>query len=254
MATLLVPTAEGVALRFEIAGAGSRLAAGIVDGVILGTAVSIVGLALMIAMSFDSSGISGFVGGIFFGGVLLTVLAYHILFHVLSAGQTPGKRWVGIRVMSADGYPPSTLAIVLRALVWPLDVLVPVPAPLGLILIAATPKHQRLGDLAAGTLVMRVARSESAAEPFPRELWSTLPVRTLSLTPGLAARLGAHDLEFLRRLLTRTDLEAEERRRLFVDTARQYSDRLELGPFEDARVVLNEIYLFGREMSKTRAV
>jgi hypothetical protein len=41
---------------------------------------------------------------------------------------------------------------------------------------------------------------------------------------------------------------------LFVDTARQYSDRLELGPFNDARVVLNEIYLFGREMSKTRAV
>jgi uncharacterized RDD family membrane protein YckC len=253
MATLLVPTAEGVTLRFDVAGAGSRLSAGLIEMLLLGTGCSIVGLVLIAAMSFDTSGISRFVGGIFFGGVVLVVLGYHILFHLVWSGQTPGKRALGIRVMSADGYPPSALAIVLRAFVWPLDVLLLVPAPLGIILIAATPKHQRLGDLAAGTLVIRVPRKAADEEPSPRQSWSELPVRTLPLSTGLAARLDARDVEFLRRLLTRTDLDPEERRKLFVDAARHYAKVLDLGPFDDARVVLNEIYLFAREMLKTRA-
>ena len=155
--------------------------------------------------------------------------------------------------MSADGYPPSTLALLLRALVWPLDVFLSVPAPIGLILIAATPKHQRLGDLAAGTLVMRTPRNDAVIEPWPTESWSTLTLRTLPLTLGLSARLSSHDLEFLRRLLTRTDLDPEERRKLFIDTARHYSSLLDLGPFEDARIALKELYLFTRESARTKS-
>jgi hypothetical protein len=154
--------------------------------------------------------------------------------------------------MSADGYPPALFAIVLRALVWPLDVFLVVPAPLGLIVIAATPKHQRLGDLAAGTLVVRSPRDDGGREPWPRDTWSTLPHRTLALGPGLAARLDAGDVAFLRELIVRTDLAPEAQRKLFVDAARLYAERLELGSFEDARIVLREVYLFARETANAR--
>ena len=250
VSTLLVPTAEGVTLRFDVAGAASRLAAGLLDLTLLGAVYSILALGLMLATIFDPSGISNFVAGVLLGGAVLVAIAYHVVFHALWAGQTPGKRWLRIRVMSADGYPPSALALVLRGLVWPLDVFLFVPAPLGLIIIAATPKHQRLGDLAAGTLVVRMPREEAAPEPWPTLTWSALTTRTLPLAPGLAARLGARDLELLRELTMRTDLDPEERRKLFVDAARYYAERLELGPFDDARVVLRELYLFARETMK----
>jgi hypothetical protein len=193
------------------------------------------------------------VAGIFVGGVILVALGYQFLFHALRHGQTPGKSVLGIRVMSADGYPPSALALVLRTLVWPLDVLLFVPAPLGLIVIAATPKHQRLGDLAAGTLVVRAPRSEVMSEPWPDQSWSALPLRKLALTHGLAARLSAHDIELMRQVIVRGDLDPEERRKLFVDTARHYATVLELGSFEDAREVLKELYLFARENARTKA-
>jgi hypothetical protein len=80
-----------------------------------------------------------------------------------------------------------------------------------------------------------------------------LKLRTLPLAPGLAARLSARDLELLRELVTRTDLEPEERRKLFVDAARYYTELLELGSFDDARIVLRELYLFARETMQAKS-
>jgi uncharacterized RDD family membrane protein YckC len=251
--TLLVDTSEGVVLRHEIAGAGSRLGAALADGVFLTLGYGFALLTVLVVASFDLSGVSHFLLGVLAGGSLLIAIGYHVVFHWLWSGQTPGKRWLGLTVMSADGYPPTPLQLVLRALVWPIDVLVMLPAPVGLMAIAITEKHQRFGDIVAGTLVVRVAREQRTFEPWPGESWSTLPTRVLPLTPGLGARLSTDDLAFLRALLTRTELDSDARRRLFVETARAYSRRLELGEFDDARVVLREVYLFTREMLAARA-
>jgi uncharacterized RDD family membrane protein YckC len=253
MSTLLVDTSEGVVLRHEIAGAGSRLAAGLADGVFLALGYGFALLAVLFAASFDLSGVSHFILGVLIGGSLLVAIGYHVVFHWLWSGQTPGKRWLGLAVMSADGYPPTPFQVLVRGLVWPIDVLLSLPAPIGLMAIAITERHQRFGDVVAGTLVVRVPRERTELEPWPGESWSTLPVRALPLTPGLGARLSADDLAFLRTLLTRTELESDARRRLFIETARAYSRRLELGEFEDARVVLREVYLFTREMLAARA-
>lgn len=253
MSTLLVATSEGVLLRHEIAGAGSRLAAGLADGLLLLLAYLSVLLGVLIATRFDLSGVSGFVTGVLVGGALLVVIGYHIGFHLAWAGQTPGKRLLGLTVMSADGYPPSALQVLVRGLVWPIDVFVSLPAPIGLMAIAATERHQRFGDLVAGTLVVRLPRELAQAEPWPGQSWSGLPVRTLPLAPGLSARLASEDLAFLRALLTRGELERAAQRELFVDVARAYAQRLELGEFQDARIVLREVYLFTREMLAARA-
>ncbi len=253
MSTLLVDTSEGVVLRHDIAGAGSRLAAGLADGVFLALGYLFVLLTTLLVSSFDLSGVSGFVAGLLIGGSVLVAIGYHVLFHWLWSGQTPGKRWVGLAVMSADGYPASPFQILLRGLVWPIDVLLTLPAPIGLYAIAVTEKHQRFGDLVAGTLVVRLPRELDGLEPWPNETWSALPARVLPLTPGMGARLDAQDLALLRALLTRTELDPDERRRLFVETARAYAQRLELGGFDDARIVLREVYLFAREMLAARA-
>jgi len=253
MSTLLVPTSEGVELRHEIAGAGSRFAAGLLDGLILVGSYLAVLLAVLIPAAFDATRISSFVLGLLAGGGLIAVLAYHALFHAFRGGQTPGKRALGIRVLSADGLPPTAMQVVLRALIWPVDVLLLVPAPIGLILVAATSKHQRLGDLVAGTLVVR-APERGAGEPFGERTWSGLTHKKLALSPGAAARLGPEDRAFLRDLIQRADLEPNRQRKLFVDAAKHYSERLGLGPFEDARTVIYELYLFAREHASAPAL
>lgn len=247
MTELVTITSEGVTLRQEIADAGARLAAGIVDAVILALLFLLLVLGLVALRSADPTGVTGFFVGLVAGGVVLIVLGYHVLFHQFAGGRTPGKMLLSIRVVSADGYPPSFLALVLRALVWPVDML-PVPIlPIGLIVIALTPRRQRLGDIVAGTVVVHARERAAPHEPWPGESWSALPERTLPLSPLALARIDARDVELLRQLITRPSLDPEERRRLFVDAARHYAERLELGPFADARVVLRELYLFARE-------
>jgi uncharacterized RDD family membrane protein YckC len=245
--TLLVATSEGVPLRLHVAGVGSRLLAGLLDAAILAIGYLLVLIAILFPLAFDPTGISGFVAGLLVGGVVLLVLGYHVFFHVFFEGQTPGKRVLRIRVASADGQPARTIQFVLRALLMPIDVFVAIPVPVGLIAIAATERHQRLGDLVAGTLLVRDRRTSAAAEPFPDRTWSGLRVKTLPLTPGAAAHLAPEDREILRELLTRAELTDRARRALFVSAAKTYCARLGLGAFEDARDVIPELYLFARE-------
>lgn len=247
MTTLLVATSEGVPLRLDLAGPGSRLLAGLFDAAILAIGYLLVLLVLMFPLAFDATGVSAFVAGLLIGGSLLVALAYHVLFHLFFGGQTPGKRVLGIRVASADGQPATAIQFVLRALLMPVDALLWIPVPVGLVAMAATERHQRLGDLVAGTLLVRTRRTAPATEPLPERSWSGLQSRTLPLTPGTAAHLAPEDREVLRDLLTRTELTDRARRALFVSAARTYCARLGLGSFEDARDVIPELYLFARE-------
>ena len=247
MTTLLVETSEGVPLRLDVAGAGSRFLAGLLDVSILLIGYLLLWLAVLIPVSFDATGLSMFLVGVLLGGALLLLPAYHLFFHLLFAGQTPGKRVFGIRVASADGQPATKIQLVLRALLMLIDVFLTIPVPVGLLAIAATEKHQRLGDIVAGTLLVRVSSSKAALEPFPDRTWSGLKVKTLPLTPGTAAHLAPEDRELLRELLTRTELTDRARRQLFISAAKAYSARLGLGTFEDARELIPELYLFARE-------
>src|SRR5690349_7121952 len=103
MTSLIVETTEGVRLRREIAGAGSRLAAGLLDGLLLAAGyLLLLALALLLTMA-DPSGLSGLVIGVLAGGAVLIVIGYHVVFHLAWQGRTPGKAVLGLRVVSADG-------------------------------------------------------------------------------------------------------------------------------------------------------
>jgi len=256
VSTLLQRTPEGITLERQIASAGSRFCAASLDAVVILALYLGATFVLLALLAVDVTGFSGLLVGVLFGGIPLCLALYHLLFHLVWRGQTPGKHLLGLRVVSSDGYPATGGQHLLRSVLWPIDALLP-PMPfgvLGLGLIACTPKHQRLGDLVAGTLVVREEQEVAVPDPYPTKRWALLSQRSLVDRPGLAARLDGADYDFLRRLLARTELEPEERRRLFVRTAEFYRDRLELPPFEDARAFLGELYLFLRDAREQRAV
>ena len=249
-------TAEGVELRQELAGAGSRMLAAAIDLGILLILLWLTIFVLLLVASVDFNGAGGFLLGLVAGGWLLLCVAYFVVFERIWGGQTPGKRALRLQVRSLDGGPVGALQSILRGVFVLVDLFVIVPLPLGFLLVAATPQSQRLGDFAAGTMVVRLPREAAKAprDPWPGERWSALAQRVLPLAPALAARFTREDVACLRALLARgepaalSDLEPAARRKLYVEAAREFGGRVGVERFEDARVVLRELYLFLREM------
>ena len=255
MATIVQRTAEGLSLEHPLAGAGSRFTAALLDVLVISVLYLAGSLFLIALLAIDVTGISGVLVGILFGGIPLCIALYHLVFHIAWRGQTPGKRVLGLRVVSVDGNSASSAQHLLRSTLWPLDAFLP-PLPFGVIgisLIACTPRNQRLGDIVAGTLVVREQHEEQVSDPYPSKRWAQLEHRFLVDRPGLAARLDRADFEFLRRLLARADLRTDERRELFVRVAEHYRERLDLPPFGDARPFLGELYLYLRDAREARA-
>ena len=96
---------------------------------------------------------SGFSFFFLFVIVYLPVFCYSLLCEVFNRGQSLGKRLLNLRVVKADGSTPSLSSYLLRWLLFPIDL--PFTGGLGVIVILLTKNHQRLGDLAAGTIVIK---------------------------------------------------------------------------------------------------
>ncbi len=252
MTDLLIETSEGLTLRHEIAGGGARTAAALVD-----LSIYVVGLVLAGALVFglsvaDPTGLSRFVAGLLVGGVLGLLVLYHAGFGLLLDGRTPGKLLLGLRVVDVHGYPARGTSHVLRALFFVPEAILFVPLPLGLVLYSVSARHQRLGDLVAGTLVVRETRPHETADPYPNTRWNALTRRRLALTPATAARLSLEDLTFLRRLLGASEVASSARVALVRDAVRHYGRRLELAvphepDEEEGREILRELYVFLRD-------
>jgi uncharacterized RDD family membrane protein YckC len=131
---------------------GRRIGAALVDlGVLF-----IVFLAFGISIGDTESGDGG--GSVSLRDAeVLVFVGLSLLYYFLSeaaTGQTLGKRFLGVRVESIDGRSAGTGAIVIRTLLRVVDSL-PALYLLGLIVALLTPRRQRLGDLAARTVVTR---------------------------------------------------------------------------------------------------
>jgi uncharacterized RDD family membrane protein YckC len=254
MQTWSVRGPEALTLRQDLAGAGSRMLAGLVDLALLVLAV----LALLLALAAINRLLPGSLNdfgalaiGMVLGGMLLAPVLYGFLFEWWWDGQTPGKRLLGLRVRDLDAAEPAPGRLLVRALFRPLDMLLMVPIPIGLVLIAVLPLGQRLGDLAAGTIVVRESRRKAPkrdATGAPAR-WSELPDKVLKLEPAFAARFQPQDVAFLRALLERGERAGCElgdvaRRELYVETAREFAARVGTHEFADARRVLFELDLF----------
>lgn len=155
-----IPTPEGVELELVLAGVGSRLVATLADFVLKGVVL----LALWIVG--DALGGEGFVVALLIVGSFLVWFGYDVAFETLAAGRTPGKRAAGLRVVRLGGGPVGFLASAVRNLLRLVDSLPGIYA-VGAVCILFSRRNQRLGDLAAGTLVVRERRAPLPAAGLP---------------------------------------------------------------------------------------
>lgn len=161
----MVNTPESVGLEMELAGLGSRFLAIVIDTLVqllLLAAVVLAGvvtgwLEQGVAAEVSRAADTTWGAALLFLIVWLLFFFYFLLFELAWQGQTPGKRLMGVRVVDRSGRPAGAGALLLRNLVRLIDSL-PVGYPAGVITFIATHLGQRLGDLAAGTIVVRERR------------------------------------------------------------------------------------------------
>lgn len=202
---LTVETPEHVVLRIELAGVGSRIAAALVDG------AAILLLTILCAIAFSALGGSARWMGSWAPALLFLVWfailwGYFTLFEALGGGRTPGKRRVGIRVVMDTGHAVTLTAALVRNLIRLVDVQ-PFPTHAVALLSASFRRdNRRLGDIVAGTIVVR-DRPADLALAVPEEVDAALDAG-----PPL---LGDDEFLLLDRLVARLDeLEPDVRRRL----------------------------------------
>lgn len=141
-----IATAEGVDVDLVIAGFGSRFLAGMIDGLVF---------IVVILASAAIAGFAGVLGPAYLAVVSFGVLfAYPVIAEVLGNGRTLGKLLVGLRVVTEDGGPVGFTTSAIRNALRLVDIL-PGLYTVGAFAAVFTRRSQRLGDLAAGTLVVR---------------------------------------------------------------------------------------------------
>ena len=143
---LRITTPEGLDIDVVVAGLGSRFIALLIDVVIQTVVILALGAAFGVLGDLGAAAfaLAGFL--IFFG--------YPVLFEVMAGGRTPGKRMTGLRVVTTDAGPIGFVSSAVRSVVRLIDLL-PATYTVGMVAVLVSERNQRLGDLAAGTLVIR---------------------------------------------------------------------------------------------------
>lgn len=143
---MTLASAEGIDLDVSLAGIGSRGGALLIDLILQVLALFILGLVATLL----SDGLTAALIAVF-GFVI--VIVYPIVAEAFAGGRTIGKAVMGIAVVDLDGSPVSFMAAVIRNVVRVVDAL-PGTYLVGAIAVLATSRSQRLGDLAARTIVV----------------------------------------------------------------------------------------------------
>jgi uncharacterized RDD family membrane protein YckC len=214
---LEIRTAENVGVGYDIAGLGSRILAFLLDLVVVSLILLVMELFLIALLPDGGAG----AGLISVGVAFFSITGYFVIAEATSAGRTPGKRALSLRVVRGDGGAPGAPEAVVRTLVRYVDLLFGI----GLFFMFFDVRYRRLGDFAAGTVVVRERRAQ-ALPPPP----TALLLRTPDAGPaidGLDA-LGAREAGALRTFLTRPGLSPEQRTRIAAQLAARLLDRLGL--------------------------
>lgn len=155
-----IPTPDRIHLEFELAGLGSRALAFMIDCVLIVSGLVLLAFVLVVAGLLAAAdpatlAASAWAVALFFIVLFLGMWGYFLLFEALDHGRTPGKRLAGIRVIRDDGFPIGWREAALRNLVRAADMIPPPACLVGSLMIAISKNGSRLGDLVAGTMVVR---------------------------------------------------------------------------------------------------
>lgn len=154
-----IETPEQIDMSLELAGAGSRFVARAIDWLVQAAGLVVAALMAFFVMVPATFVAEGKVASFVFLAALVILtfvcwVGYDIYCELRHNGQTLGKRVAGLRVIREGGAPVDFRSSCIRNLLWIADYL-PVFYLLGGLLVTFSSRHQRLGDMAAGTLVVR---------------------------------------------------------------------------------------------------
>lgn len=150
MAESTIITGQFVRINQTPASIGERLMARLVDYLFI--LIYVLGFTVLLSrLHFNTY--SNFSRIFILVVIYLPILCYSLLCEVFNRGQSIGKRLMNIRVVKVDGSTPSLGSYLLRWLLFSIDMLL--SGGLGILFILLSKNHQRLGDLAAGTMVIK---------------------------------------------------------------------------------------------------
>ncbi len=141
-----INTTQNVSLQYPLAGVGTRIGAFLIDYLII-MAVLIFSILILGSLRITSMW--------FFILIALFTFSYFLISEILMNGQTIGKRAVHIKVVKLDGSKPSIGAYILRWILLPIDTQL-FSGAIAIVSIVITENGQRLGDILAGTTVVKL--------------------------------------------------------------------------------------------------
>jgi uncharacterized RDD family membrane protein YckC len=255
--TLQVNTPENVVFGYQIAGIGSRFLAALVDTsliLLLELVVALVMVPLVRQFGANSEETNN---RLVAWGVAISVLiafavlwTYYIFFELIWNGQSPGKRWVGLRVMRSDGTPVTLLESLVRNLLRLVDFL-PFAYGIGVVTMFLDHQGRRLGDLAAGVLVVFDRKSTSIQDLMPQsvDIQGVVAFQNVPIE-----KLTAQELRLIEDFLRRRE-QLANRMELANRIAFRLRERLSLSPADlswpDSEEFLSRLYLTAQNSHKS---
>ena len=228
--TVDVETPELVVLSYTVAGVGSRATAAIIDyAICIAAFVAVIVAFMQFQLDFGAGGArestTGWVVAVL-GIVQFSILwLYYVLFEAFADGQTPGKRLMRLRVVKDGGLSVTFEASAIRNVVRMIDLQPAFLYAFGMVSMMANARGKRLGDLAAGTLVVK-------EDLVSRPRVQPLSTRTEASTPAvLSVLLSAAEFQLLDRFVQRRmEFDADRRAQLAIGLTQRLGGVLQLAP------------------------
>lgn len=252
-----ITTPESVTIDFQLAGPGTRFLALFMDLWIV--MVLMTGVAYLLIMFFSLFFASGLAseGSELAGAVLVSLIiltqfliffGYWFVLEAFQGGRTLGKRALGIRTVMRGGYPLTLSAALIRNLVRIVDMIPPPYFAVGLIAMSLSRDYQRLGDLAAGTIVVRDRSYRAPASGF--YFAGLTPAHVLHWD---TSAVSSGELELIRRFLARrTQLRPGARYSIGIRLAESFSRKVTGADPNLPPEVLLEGIVLERQVRSTR--
>jgi uncharacterized RDD family membrane protein YckC len=231
--TVTVDTPEGVEITLHVAGPIVRAMAWLIDFALRAVIYVVIMILSMVSLpSFSEAGLM--FGVISIIGFLLEWL-YPALFEGFT-GSTPGKKWVGLKVLQDDGTPLTFPSAIIRNFLRAVDFL-PLMYVTGLVAMNNNSRFQRLGDLAAGSLVVYLPESlatesveEVQSQPVPATLALDDRLTVVSFASRSTGLSGARQIELANTLEPVTGQQGE----MAVNTLKAWANWVVRGQVDTA--------------------
>ncbi len=234
-------TPENIEVDFELAGPGARFCAICIDWLMIALMVLILLLGAIVVEASSSRDITrrlaelgeaqSYVQALFILMFGLIIIGYYIFWEAVMRGQTPGKKAMKLRALRDDATPMTFSNILIRNLLRFIDSL-PVCYMVGGTISMFHPAHKRLGDLAAGTIVVKEGERDYRARQDGKA-----PV-SRDTRQAVNMELTAQERQVLNSFMARrSELIPEARRKLAEKLAGPLFDKYG-GHFDSAEVYL----------------